>query len=98
MKDMIDTGLDIRSFTKIDKYKTEVAVAAEKDRTTANSPAIAKLMKSETVRKGIFQMTKVCITIIDLFCLCDIDIFSGADTKNGGGLTNYMQQVTSKYP
>lgn len=97
MKDTIEKGLLRRSYKHIDLYKAEIApFAAEEIQITAKNTVGATLMKSKSVREGMFEMIEVCLSIIDLFCLCNVDMFTGEEKQKGGGLTKYIQQVTSK--
>jgi hypothetical protein len=95
---IVDHGLNLRPYEMIDKYQQEVSKAAEEDMTCDPSSMKAyvtdNLVRSGDARLGLCQMADVCLSIVDLFCLCKIDIFSG--TKMGGGISRCIWQLMGR--
>ena len=51
------------------------------------------LISSAEARKGLSQMVNISVAIVDLFCLCKIDLFTG----DALGITKWIQAVICKY-
>ena len=95
---IIDNGLNLRDYQRIDKYQQDVSKAAEEDRmcdpSSMKTYVTENLVRSRDARLGLCQMADVCLSIVDLFCLCKIDIFSGV--KKDGGISRCIWQLMGR--
>ena len=51
-----------------------------------------RLWRSRVGRSGLQNMIDICIVIVDIFCICDMDMFSG----NRYGVTSTLQLLMSE--
>ena len=94
---IVDNGLNLRAYEMIDKYQQEVSKAVDYsvcDPSIIKTYVTEKLVRSPDARLGLCQMADVCLSIVDLFCLCKIDIFSG--TRVGGGISRCIWQLMGR--
>jgi hypothetical protein len=95
---IVDNGLNLRPYDKIDKYQQKVSKAGEEDMmcdpSIMKTYVTEKLVRSANARLGLCQMADVCLSIVDLFCLCKIDIFSGV--KKDGGISKYIRLLMGR--
>jgi hypothetical protein len=91
-------GLTLRAYEMIDKYQQEVSKAVEEDimcdPSSMKTYVKANLLRSLDARLGLCQMADVCLSIVDLFCLCKIDIFSGV--RMDGGISICIWQLMGR--
>ena len=94
---IVDNGLNLRAYEMIDKYQQEVSKAVDYsvcDPSIIKTYVTEKLVRSPDARLGLCQMADVCLSIVDLFCLCKIDIVSGV--KMDGGISRYIRQLMGR--
>jgi hypothetical protein len=98
---IVHKGLNLRGYDMIDKYQQEVSKAAKAvEEDMMCNPSSTKtyvtdnLVRSQDARLGLCQMADVCLSIVNLFCLCKIDIFSGA--RVDGGISRCIWQLMGR--
>lgn len=85
-------GIELTQKTdSIDQYLEEIARCEYSDEEKGLKSAKG-LWKSRVVRSGLQNMIDICIIIVDIFCFCDIDIFSGERI----GATKTLQLLMSE--
>lgn len=83
---------DIGSY--IDIIKTAVPREfSETGSATFNNDVEKNLLESVEVRKGLRQMVNICVAVVDIFCACGMDMFTGSEF----GITRCIQLVMSKF-
>jgi hypothetical protein len=98
---IVHKGLNLRGYDMIDKYQQEVSKAGKaakedvmSDPSSTKTYVTDNLVRSKVARLGLCQMADVCLSIVDLFCLCDIDIFSGATMA--GGISRFIWRLMGR--
>ena len=98
MEKIMNQGISLHGMKDIKQYLKIVESAVPKAFFTQPSSAGLEKVESNIVslpnaRKGLRQMVDICIAIVDLFCTCKIDMFTGGAV----GITYWIQVAMSKF-
>ena len=97
MERIMEHGMQQYTTTEIERYLEVVEAAVPRDFYTQFSIANVENVKSNLfrradARKGLGQMVNICLAVVDLFCFCKIDMFTGSAL----GITHWIQVAMSK--
>ena len=97
MDRIMDHGIHQFPTKEIDRYLEIVEAAVPKafynKLSIANMDNVkSNLISGADARVGLRQMVNICVAVVDLFCTCKIDMFTGQSL----GITQWIQVAMSK--